>query len=432
MERIQKISVIVAVRNAESVIAQTLESLAHQNDRNFEVILVDGASTDGTLSIAQKFSDLITKTISEPDDGIADAWNKGVEAASGTWIIFLNAGDCLHPKHFARARPALNHADPRTIVYCDVIKFKPPGLVTNTIVGRDPTINGIKRGGVGFAHPGSFTPLQAFHEIGYFDKTLKIAIDTDFLMRCFKALYHFEKFNSCAYMAEGGVSDKHFARAMAEYYRCAQRLHLVDRGEARIYSALLPVARKILHFIRKYHFGSLRFFKHVFIATLNFAGGLVPLFSLRRLYFGLLKFNLGAGASLGMGLQFYVLGNVTVGERSVINRGCLLDNRAPITIGSDVSIARDVRIFTAGHDPDSPFFEMVKARVNIDDHAVIFAGAQIMPGVTIGRGAIVHAGSVVTKDVAPMTIVGGAPAVQLRKRMSEPIYQLHYPYPLAM
>lgn len=432
MASIPKISVIVAVRNAASVIAQTLECLALQDDRDFEIILVDGASSDNTLAIAQKFSHLIATTISEPDDGIADAWNKGVHAASGEWIIFLNAGDFLHPKHFSRARATLERAEPRTIVYCDVVKFKAPGRVSNTIIGKNPNVAGIRRGGIGFAHPGSFTPRAAFDEIGTFDKSFRIAIDTDFLLRCFRAEYHFQKFAGCAYMAEGGVSDKHFDRAMVEYYRCLQRLSLIAGREARISMALLPLARKSLHGMRRYLFSPLRFLKHAGIATLNMAGALVPLYSLRRLYFRLLRFRLAEGASLGMGIRFYVLGNVTVGRRSIINRDCLLDNRAPISIGSDVSIAREVRIFTAGHDPDSPLFEMVKAPVTIGDHAVIFAGAQIMPGVTIGRGAVIHAGSVVTKDVAPMTIVGGAPAVALRQRMSEPIYQLHYPYPLAM
>lgn len=432
MVSVPTISVIVAVRNAAGVLADTLDSLVRQDERDFEVILVDGASTDNTMQVAERYAGLIARSLSEPDDGIADAWNKGIRMATGRWVTFLNAGDYLHPRHFSRARPQLDAAAANSILFCDVLKFKPGGPVSNVISGRAPSVRGIKRGGVGFGHPGSFTPLAAFTAVGGFDTRLKIAIDTDFLLRCVKAQYQFQKFPSVAYMAEGGVSDRHFGRAMREYYGVVERLGLVSAREAGFYGALLPQLRRGLHLARKVLFGPLRFAKHALIASLNLAGAVLPLHSLRRLYFRLLGFKLGQGASIGMGVQFYQLGKITLGPRSIVNRGCLLDNRAPITVGHDVSIARDVRIFTAGHDTDSPFFEMVSAPVTIGDHAVLFAGAVIMPGVTIGRGAVVYPGSVVTRDVAPMSVVGGVPARTLRSRAAEPLYQLHYPYPLAM
>jgi acetyltransferase-like isoleucine patch superfamily enzyme len=133
-----------------------------------------------------------------------------------------------------------------------------------------------------------------------------------------------------------------------------------------------------------------------------------------------------------MGFQFYRPGGVTIGEGSVVNRDCLFDNRDSIEVGKSVSIARDVSIFTAGHDPESPFFEMTTAPVQIDDHAVIFAGATVMPGVHIGMGAIVYGGAVVTRSVEPMAIVGGVPARVVGRRSTPPLYALDYPYPLAM
>jgi glycosyltransferase involved in cell wall biosynthesis len=91
-------TIITVVRNAESLIGETLNSILNQTYRNFELIIVDGISSDSTLA---KVNEILTKAtvrakiISEPDDGIYDAMNKGVRAASGLYTIFINAGDAF-------------------------------------------------------------------------------------------------------------------------------------------------------------------------------------------------------------------------------------------------------------------------------------------------------------------------------------------------
>jgi len=428
-----RISVIVAVRNGEALLRKTLLSLRQQTCQDFEIILVDGGSTDGTLRVAAEFHDAIRVQISEPDDGIADAWNKGVRQASGEWIIFVNAGDLLHRDHFRRAMEVLRDpAAKRVIVYCDVLKFDARNEPTIKIVGRAPSRSGIARGGFGFAHPGSLAPKSCFTEVGLFDTSLRIAIDTDWLLRCFVAGIDFRKFQSCAYMGEGGVSDRKFGKAMREYFACTNRLALTTPRRAALAATLLPAVRKCLHAYRAVARTPLRTLKHAAVSLGNSAAQLLPLFWLRRAYFKALGFKLSPNASIGMGFGFYRTGKVHIGENSVVNRDCLFDNRDEIVIGRNVSIARDVSIFTAGHDPESPFFEMTTAPVAIEDHAVVFAGATIMPGVRIGRGAIVYGGAVVTQDVAPLAIVGGVPARPLGSRSIDPDYRLNYPFPLAM
>jgi acetyltransferase-like isoleucine patch superfamily enzyme len=316
--------------------------------------------------------------------------------------------------------------------FCDVLKFNYSGVLGRKIIGQQPTPRDIRYGSLGFAHPGSFTPAEAFNKVGLFDANLKIAIDTEFLLRLVATHYHFQKVNSFAYMLEGGVSDKYFSHAMAEYYECAERLGFISKVPAFVYSRLLPVIRSALHFSRKVLFNPLRFCKHVAISMLNLVEIFIPFWFLRRLYFHVLGFKLYKGSCIGLGFGFYSLGNFVLGHRSVINRDCIIDNRGKVQIGDDVSIARNVHIFTGGHDPDSPLFEMTISPVRIENNAVIFADSIIMPGVVIGQGAVVYAGSLVTKDVPPMSIVGGVPARVLRKRLSKPIYQLCYCYPLAM
>jgi acetyltransferase-like isoleucine patch superfamily enzyme len=427
------ISVIIAVRNAECTLRATIESLLAQTVQIFEIILIDGASTDATLDIAKTFSDQIKVLISEPDLGIADAWNKGIRCASGKWIMFLNAGDILHPDHFLRALPPLTNAENEPfILYCDVLKFNTRGESTTIIRGEMPNIKRINKGGIGFGHPGSLVSAECFAQIGGFNLDLRIAIDTDWLLRAFKAGYRFQHFASTAYMSEGGVSDRNFSDAIKEYFSCAMRLGLVAPLHARLAMLLLPQFRIVLHIYRAKLRNPLRVVKHAVIFFANGIESLLPFSWVRRLYFSLLGFHLAERSSIGLGFKFYKFGNISIGEGSVINRSCLFDNRDRIKIGKQVSIARDVSIYTAGHDVQSPLFEMTTGPVSIDDYVVIFAGAMLMPGVRIGYGAVIHAGAVVTKDVDPMAIVGGVPAITIGYRATKPKYRLNYQYPIAM
>lgn len=123
---------------------------------------------------------------------------------------------------------------------------------------------------------------------------------------------------------------------------------------------------------------------------------------------------------------------MTVGHNSVINFGCYLDNRRGIYIGDNVGIAHNTKIYTLGHDLDDPQFKTKGAPVHINDNAFVFSNVLIMPGVTIGEGAIVLAGSVVTKDVEPWTIVGGNPAKKIRDRNRNIDYKQVYGYWFAL
>jgi len=163
------------------------------------------------------------------------------------------------------------------------------------------------------------------------------------------------------------------------------------------------------------------------LAAINTLHGLLP-FRLRPLLYRLCRFDIAPSATLQGGIRFFHVGRLSVGEGSLVNRGVYLDNRGGITIGRQVSIAHDARIYTMGHDVHDPLFATKAKPVRIGDYAVVFAGAMIMPGVTLGEGAVVMAGAVVTRDVPPYRIVGGNPAVDIGPREGVPAYRLDRRY----
>lgn len=153
----------------------------------------------------------------------------------------------------------------------------------------------------------------------------------------------------------------------------------------------------------------------------------IPSHVLHRLFLQfLMGIQIGKGSATHMGLWLYIYAHVTIGDHCVIDRDCALDGRGEIIIGNNVNISPEVMILTAYHDPDSEDFAGVEKPVTIEDYAWIATRALVLPGVKIGRGAIVAAGAVVTKDVPPNAIVGGNPARLIRERKGNQHYQLNY------
>lgn len=114
--------------------------------------------------------------------------------------------------------------------------------------------------------------------------------------------------------------------------------------------------------------------------------------------------------------------SIHIGSGTIIGADAILDGRKEIYIGHSVNISSEVALWTLQHDPQSPDFGTKGGPISIGNRAWISFRATILPGVTIGEGAVVAAGSVVTKDVPPYTIVGGIPAKPIGSRSSEVDY----------
>ncbi len=153
--------------------------------------------------------------------------------------------------------------------------------------------------------------------------------------------------------------------------------------------------------------------------------GLIPIHMIRVLAYQLAGVKVAEGAHFHIGTNFYNPTGVEVGQGTIIGRNAFLDGRDKLKIGNYVDIASDVMIYNSEHDLEAEDFAAIIAPVEIGDFCFIGPRSIILPGIKIGKGAVVAAGAVVTKDVSEFTIVGGVPAQEIGKRKNQdPHYRL--------
>jgi len=174
----------------------------------------------------------------------------------------------------------------------------------------------------------------------------------------------------------------------------------------------------------------------VYLCTLT---GYIPSHTIRLfLYRTFFRVKIGKDSSVHWRAEFNQPAGVEIGHNTIIGNDAFLDGRMknfityrkehghPLKIGNNVSIAGEVRIYTMEHDIDSPDFAEVGAPVIIDDYVVIGTRVTILPGVHIGKGAVIASGAVVTSDVGEFEVVGGVPAKHIRDRVKDLHYTLKF------
>lgn len=218
------ISIIIATYNVENDLKNCLNSIINQNKNcRVEIIIIDGASTDNTCDIIQQYKDFISYWISEPDKGIYDAWNKGIEQSKAKWIMFLGADDLLVDGALDCYYNTINQND-----FKDEIEY-----VSAKIHIVDYQNNILKVKGAPFqwplylkymtvAHPGSLHSKTLFDKYGKFNTDIKIVGDYELLLRAGKTLKSYFINQVTVKMRIGGVSDS-FA-AIFEHYKVVKSL----------------------------------------------------------------------------------------------------------------------------------------------------------------------------------------------------------------
>lgn len=149
----------------------------------------------------------------------------------------------------------------------------------------------------------------------------------------------------------------------------------------------------------------------------------IPSRKLRRLYYRLMGARLTEKSVIFRGTDILSPRKLQIGQGSSVGWHSLLDARGGIEIGDNVTVASYCKLVTGSHDIEDPNFKAHFLPIIIEDYAWVCTGAMILQGIKIGTGAVVCAGSVVTKDVPPMTVVGGMPAKVIRIRETAPVFK---------
>lgn len=152
----------------------------------------------------------------------------------------------------------------------------------------------------------------------------------------------------------------------------------------------------------------------------------IPILELRMAAYRSLGLRIGNGSSILMGARFVASKNILIGDCTVINADCHLDGRGGLAIGSNVNISSYAVVVSGTHDIQDPGFNGLVAPVTVEDYVWLCTRSMLLPGVTIGEGAVVAAGAVVTRSVPPFTVVGGIPARKIGERSSQLAYALRY------
>lgn len=175
-----KLSIITINRNNAAGLEKTMRSVAKQSFKEFEYVVVDGASTDGSVETIKKLEAEFVhlKWVSESDSGIYNAMNKGIRMASGDYIQILNSADCLASEDVTgRMLEALEKANYPSILYGNMIKCFPDGrkMLDRSFAGNEITMLGMYKGTLN--HDPAYIRRDLFDKYGYYDESLKIVSD---------------------------------------------------------------------------------------------------------------------------------------------------------------------------------------------------------------------------------------------------------------
>ena len=176
-----KFSIVTVSLNSEEDIENAIVSVAGQTYENREHIIIDGGSQDSTVEIIRKYSEHLSYWVSEPDKGIADALNKGIEHATGDYVIFINSDDFLIDNKALESiySSIQDQIDYYIFQVMSVYPDKTRKLLPNRNFGLSTYFK------MGSCHQGHVISRNLFEEYGTYDSAFKIGMDYDFVLRVF-------------------------------------------------------------------------------------------------------------------------------------------------------------------------------------------------------------------------------------------------------
>ncbi len=213
------VTIITITCNSEKYMEETIKSVVFQDYPEIEYIIIDGGSTDGTLDIVNKYRGMISKVVSEPDEGIADAMNKGIRMASGEIIGMIHSDDFYSdPTVIRRVVDVFETSGQIKAVYGiqDLINPETGDVILTW--GRAEEPSEIKKR-MYIPHPTLFVSREVYDAIGLFRKDYRVAMDYEFSLRLTKYTKpHFLNYK-IACMRDMGESGKQFSLTLEESVR---------------------------------------------------------------------------------------------------------------------------------------------------------------------------------------------------------------------
>ena len=223
-----RFSIVTVTYNAENVLNDTIQSIVTQTYRNVEYIIVDGGSTDGTMHIVNRYRPMISIVVSEPDNGLYDAMNKGIALATGDYICFLNAGDAFHEDDtLQRMVHSLRGMELPDVIYGDTDIVDAEGHFLHKRRLSPPKKLTWKsfENGMLVCHQAFFARTKLAKATPY-DLTYRFSADFDWCVRILKqaAVTHHTHLTLIDYLNEGMTTENHQAslrerfRIMSKHY----------------------------------------------------------------------------------------------------------------------------------------------------------------------------------------------------------------------
>lgn len=208
-----KISIVTVTYNSAKTLERTILSIINQTFSDYEYIIIDGGSTDGTLDIIRQYEDKISHWISEPDNGIYDAMNKGIRLCKGEWIHLLNSDDYYFDKNVLQNVTA-HLKDPQKFYYFTMIQKQ------NSQENTYKWNSGLWKlwYSAYIPHPTMFVSNHIYRTIGLYDTSFKIAADHDMILRLLQ--HHIEPvYNDliCTVMVLGGTSSLNLKKTFDDF-----------------------------------------------------------------------------------------------------------------------------------------------------------------------------------------------------------------------
>jgi glycosyltransferase involved in cell wall biosynthesis len=267
--RLYKLSIITINRNNAIGLRKTIESVINQTVRDFEYLVIDGASTDNSVNIIREFKSEITYWISEADGGIYNAMNKGIKQASGEYCLFLNSGDYLYNEKVIEEflKEDVHHE----IISCSMISSGQSFRIL-CVPPREVSLFTFTRGSL--LHPSTFIHRNLFIKYGYYSENYNILSDWKFFLEVLiihNCSYTTKNIIISVFESKNGISSissdleseaanelliKHFPRINMDYflmrkveYEYFQNIFNILNKNRILLIAVRPLLRFINHFV---------------------------------------------------------------------------------------------------------------------------------------------------------------------------------------